>query len=44
MEFTGTPAGLSVSDLTFRVAEPGTLAVMGLGLLGLFFIRRRRAI
>lgn len=44
MEFTGIPAGLFVSDLTFRVAEPGTLAVMGLGLLGLIFIRRRRAI
>lgn len=44
MQYTGTPLPGRVSDLTFRVAEPGTLAVMGLGLLGLAFIRRRRAI
>ena len=43
-DFTGMPTGAFVSDLTFRVAEPGTLAVMGLGLLGLIVIRRRRAI
>lgn len=44
MEFTGNPSRGLVSDLTFRVAEPGTLAVMGLGLVGLAYIRRRRAI
>lgn len=44
MTYTGTPLPGRASDLTFRVAEPGTLAVMGLGLLGLVFIRRRRAI
>lgn len=44
MTFTGRPPRRFVSDLTFRVAEPGTLAVMGLGLLGLMYIRRRRAI
>lgn len=43
MEFTGMPTGAFVSDLTFRVPEPGTLAVMGLGLVGLVLIRRRRA-
>lgn len=44
MTYTGTPGPGLVSDLTFRVAEPGTLAVMGLGLLGLMYTRRRRAI
>ncbi|MFT5488022.1 MAG: hypothetical protein ACI9JL_002482 [Paracoccaceae bacterium] len=44
MDFTGMPTGAFVSDVTFRVAEPGTLAVMGLGLMGLAYIRRRRAI
>lgn len=43
MEYTGTPLPGRASDLTFRVAEPGTLAVMGLGLVGLIYIRRRRA-
>ncbi|MBT5646657.1 MAG: PEP-CTERM sorting domain-containing protein [Rhodospirillaceae bacterium] len=44
MTYTGTPGPGLVSDLTFRVPEPGTLAVMGLGLLGLAFMRRRRAL
>lgn len=42
--FTGKPSRRFVSDLTFRIPEPGTLAVMGLGFVGLVFIRRRRAI
>jgi hypothetical protein len=44
MTYNGTPGPGLVSDLTFRVAEPGTLAVMGLGLLALLYTRRRRAI
>lgn len=44
MTYIGTPGPGLVSDLTFRVPEPGTLAVMGLGLVGLIYIRRRRAI
>lgn len=44
MDFTGMPTDAFVSDLTFRVPEPGTLAVLGLGLIGLIVIRRRRAI
>lgn len=44
MTFTGKPSGAFVSDLTFRVPEPGTLAVLSLGILGLAFTRRRRAI
>ena len=44
MTYTGTPGPGLVSDLTFRVPEPGTLAVLGLGLLGLVITRRRRAI
>jgi hypothetical protein len=44
MTYTGTPGPGLVSDLTFRVPEPGTLAVLSLGLLGLAITRRRRAI
>lgn len=44
MTFTGKPAGARVSDLAFRIPEPGTLAVLGLGLVGLAVIRRRRVI
>lgn len=44
MTYTGTPGPGLVSDLTFRVPEPGTLAVLSLGILGLAFTRRRRAI
>lgn len=42
MTFLGKPSGV-VSDIAFRVPEPGTLAVLGLGLLGLAYARRRRA-
>lgn len=44
MTFTGKPDGAFVSDLAFRIPEPGTLAVLGIGLLGLAATRRRRAI
>lgn len=44
MTYTGTPGPGLVSDLTFRVPEPGTLAVLSLGILGLALTRRRRAI
>ena len=44
MTATGKPAGEFVSDIAFRIPEPGTLAVLGLGLVGLAFIRRRRVI
>lgn len=43
MTYKGTPGPGLVSDLAFRIPEPGTLAVMGLGLVGLVLIRRRRA-
>lgn len=44
MTATGQPPGEFVSDIAFVVPEPGTLAIFGLGLLGLAAIRRRRAI
>ena len=42
MDLLGMPTGAFVSDLAFRVPEPGTLAVLALGLVGLGIIRRRR--
>lgn len=42
MSFVGKPSGI-ISDIAFRVPEPGTVAVLGLGLLGLCVTRRRRA-
>jgi hypothetical protein len=44
MTATGKPSGEFVSDIAFRIPEPGTLAVLGLGLVGLALIRRRRVI
>ena len=44
MDFTGMPTNAFVSDITFRVPEPVTLAILSLGLAGLAVIRRRRAI
>lgn len=44
MTFTGKPDGAFVSDVAFRIPEPGTLAVLGLGLVGLAITRRRRVI
>ena len=41
MTFLGKPSGV-VSDIAFRVSEPGTLAVIGIGFAALAFIRRRR--
>lgn len=42
MTFIGNPVEGKMSDLAFRVPEPGTLAVLALGLVGLGIIRRRR--
>ena len=42
MALIGNPSNGKMSDLAFRVPEPGTLAVMGLGLVGLVIMRRRR--
>jgi hypothetical protein len=43
MTFIGNPTNGKMSDLAFRVPEPGTLAVFGLGIAGMAYYRRRRA-
>jgi hypothetical protein len=39
----GDPASYTIDDITFATPEPGSLAIVGLGLTGLFLVGRKGA-